>query len=582
LHDLAGAKRVYIAEGEKAADAARSIGLVATTSAHGCNSPEKTDWQPLAGKEVVLLPDNDPSGREYADTVVGILRSLTPVPAVKRIDLPNLPERGDIVEWIAAGGGVDHAERLRREIEAMADTAKPVDVPVRRSNTGGVRAVPLIQRLSEFDPVSIRSLWENRIPAGKLTMLSGDPGLGKSLIAIDIAAHVTTGRPWPEGSPCPEPGGVVILSCEDDPADTIRPRLDAAGGDARRVTLLSAAEENDANGTTRRMIELSRDVPLLRQAIEQTPQCRLVIVDPVSGFLGRTDSNNNADVRRLLASLSELASQTGVAVLTVNHLRKSGGKAVHRGMGSLGFVAAARAVWGVARDPGDPSGRRRLLVPIKCNLSEDVLGLAYSVISSNGGAPVVVWESTPIRVNADNIFSGEPSREAPALGEAMTWLRKILADGPVLTRILQTSAARDGIAWRTVERAKDALSVRVFAEDVRGGDGRIAEKRWFWRLPPRPPIADTHNLAVLDGSWRSGSKPEENVASYSPEGTSDDQDRHLALTQDLGGLGDGQEDLLVAAGATGDPNDSVGIRNSKGSAGPSDRDGRAGRIRMTI
>jgi hypothetical protein len=132
LQDLPAAQRVYVCEGEKAADAARSIGLTATTSAHGCKSPHKADWRPLAGKEVVILPDNDPPGREYAEAVASILANLSPAPVVKLVELPNLPESGDMADFTDAHNEADAAE-LRRIVESLADAAEPLQsaaVPV--------------------------------------------------------------------------------------------------------------------------------------------------------------------------------------------------------------------------------------------------------------------------------------------------------------------------------------------------------------------------------------------------------------------------------------------------------------------
>jgi hypothetical protein len=125
LPDLAGADRVYITEGEKAADAARSIGLTATTSAHGSQSPDKTDWSPLAGKECVILPDNDDPGGKYAETVAAILAKLTPAPVVKVVDLPDLPDHGDIADWVDARPDTD-AGVLRRQVKALADEAEAI------------------------------------------------------------------------------------------------------------------------------------------------------------------------------------------------------------------------------------------------------------------------------------------------------------------------------------------------------------------------------------------------------------------------------------------------------------------------
>ena len=125
LPDLAGADRVFITEGEKAADAARAIGLTATTSAHGSQSPDKTDWSPLAGKECVILPDNDDPGGKYADTVAAILTKLTPAPVVKVVELPELPDHGDIADWVEVRPDANAGE-LQRQVETLADKAEAI------------------------------------------------------------------------------------------------------------------------------------------------------------------------------------------------------------------------------------------------------------------------------------------------------------------------------------------------------------------------------------------------------------------------------------------------------------------------
>jgi len=126
LPDLAEANRVYVCEGEKAADAVRSFGLAATTSPHGCESPGKADWRPLAGKEVVILPDNDPPGRRYANAVAALLGKLTPIPVVKVVELPALPDHGDMADFVEANAGAD-TNKLRRIVEALADEAESLN-----------------------------------------------------------------------------------------------------------------------------------------------------------------------------------------------------------------------------------------------------------------------------------------------------------------------------------------------------------------------------------------------------------------------------------------------------------------------
>jgi hypothetical protein len=129
LPDLSGASRVYVCEGEKAADAVRSLGLVATTSAHGCESPGKTDWSPLAGKEVIILPDNDKAGQDYAEAVAGLLSEFSPSPNIKLVELPELPEKGDAADFVAAQAGTDKAE-LRQALETLASDAEALMLEV--------------------------------------------------------------------------------------------------------------------------------------------------------------------------------------------------------------------------------------------------------------------------------------------------------------------------------------------------------------------------------------------------------------------------------------------------------------------
>ncbi len=239
-------------------------------------------------------------------------------------------------------------------------------------------------------------------------MLAGDPGLGKSLVTLDIAARVSRGAPWPDARHDPQPvGGVVLLSGEDDVADTIRPRLDAHNADVSRVIALQGISGSDTAGDYKRPVDLARDLDHLRSAIKEVHNCRLLIVDPISAYMGKSDSHVNAEVRAVLAPFAELAAEMHIAILCVSHLRKGEGQALHRTMGSLAFVAAARAAWVVCKDNSDPE--RRLLLSVKNNLAADVgSGLAYRIESHGpSGAPVVCWSAEPVNISADEAMAPE-------------------------------------------------------------------------------------------------------------------------------------------------------------------------------
>ncbi len=494
LRELAAADVVFVVEGEKCADATWSIGLVATTSAGGAMVAGTTGWAPLAGKQVVILPDNDDAGRQYAADVAGLLAKLDPPAIVKVVELPGLEPGGDLADWLDTHDGAE-PESLRQQIKALADAAAPfprawsdAEVIARlrdaeaKATRGGVVEAPAAElvSLASVEPEAVTWLWPQRIALGKLTTIAGDPGLGKSFLSLDLAARVSRGVPWPDGSGHAPLGSVVLLSAEDDLADTIRPRLDAAGADVARIHSLAAVCGVDQNGEYRRGFDLSRDVARLEEVIAELGDCRLVVFDPISTYLGRTKGNDNVEVRGVLAPLTELAGRLGVAVVAVSHLRKVEGPAMYRTMGSMAFVAAARAAYAVGKDKDDPTGQRRLMAPVKNNLGDDETGLAYRLTAAEpGGIPHVVWEPAPVSINADDALAWPQGRRGPkpeAAERAETFLRRALAEGPrPATKLIDEASDVYGISKRTLRRAHEALGVVAFREVVPGP--------WWWRLP---------------------------------------------------------------------------------------------------
>jgi putative DNA primase/helicase len=266
-----------------------------------------------------------------------------------------------------------------------------------------------------------------------------------------------------------------MVSAEDDPGDTIRPRSDAAGADVSQVHVLTMVSELDRDGNPReRSFNLAKDIPGLDDLLRQTPECRLVTIDPVSAYLGGTDSHNNADIRALLTPLAAMASKHKVAIVCVTHLNKSQqANAIYRASGSLAFVAAARAVYSVTKDPDDPD--RRLILPLKNNLGDDRTGFAYTIIEADNGAPVLAWEDEPVTMTLEDIANAVTERKPRPVETAKAWLNAQLHDGPVLVTELQEHAEDEGHAWRTVERAKKELNVRSIKTQF---DGKRE-----WRLP---------------------------------------------------------------------------------------------------
>ena len=360
----------------------------------------------------------------------------------------------------------DPREHNRAQYEPAAERA-----------TAPAPGSPVLVRMADVRAERVSWLWPGRIALGKLTLIAGDPGLGKSFLTLDIASRVSTGAGWPDaiGASC-SPGGVVLLSAEDDPADTIRPRLDAAGADLSRISVVEAVHSGRRDaGPSVRTFDLSRDLPALEQAIRATLDCRLVVIDPVTAYLGKSDSHNNADIRGLLAPLADLAARHRVAVLGVTHLNKSGaGSAVYRTMGSLAFVAAARAAWAVVADKDDPG--RRLVLPIKNNLAPNHGGLAYTFVDSPGhDQPQLAWEDGTVTISADDALSVERGGERSVVDDAVDWLRELLADGPRAMRDVEEDARGAGYSIAALRRAKAVLGV-VSRKPAFGGP-------WEWSLP---------------------------------------------------------------------------------------------------
>lgn len=316
---------------------------------------------------------------------------------------------------------------------------------------------------------------------------------------------MTRGTPWPDDPNSTAPmGAVILLSAEDDVADTIRPRLDAAGADASRVVALTALRGQDDAGEYSRPVDLSRDLHHIDAAIRKVAGCRLVVIDPLTAYLGRADSHNNAEIRALLAPLAELAARGGVAVLAVTHLRKSGGPAVYRPMGSLAFTAAARAVWAVAKDTQNPS--RRLLLPVKNNLGPDTLGLAYAVEpNGDAGIPVIAWEPDPVNISADDALATDRTEDEG--DDAGDWLREALADGEMPAAEVLKQGRSNGYSEKALRKAFKAIG----AERRREGFGPGGT--WYCSLPSDID-APTGPIGAIDAQGQNGGNNGNNGASW--------------------------------------------------------------------
>ncbi len=366
---------------------------------------------------------------------------------------------------------------------------------------------PLGVCLADVTAEPIRWAWPSWLVSGKLHVFDGNPGVGKSTIVAALAASVTAGEPWPDGSlvPLEARGAVVYLTTEDDAATTIRPRMEAAGADLTRVRVIATVPSADGNPYGR-VPTIPDDVGLLLAECERIG-ARLLVVDPVMAYLGEVNSHRDSDVRGALASLAAAAEEAGVAVVLIRHLNKgTGATALYRGGGSIGFAGLARVVWVAGTDPTQPDARA--LAIVKNNYAPFPPSLGYEMESAGPFDIGRVRWTGEVTLSANDLVRplGPPAATTPAQDAAEAWLEDALAGGARPARELIPEAEAAGIAERTLKRAKSRLGVET---DKRGGmDGG-----WYWTLDaPKGAKAPTVGpLPEPSGDGATGNAPDDTV-----------------------------------------------------------------------
>lgn len=331
---------------------------------------------------------------------------------------------------------------------------------------------PITVRISDVRSQRVSWLWPGMIPRGKLTVLCGDPGLGKSFLTLDLCARASHGGPWPlaTGEPHGKPLGSVLLSAEDDPADTLRPRLEAQGANLALVRVVDALKDSQDRVYDFVIGDHARHLAAM---ISSDEEVGLLVVDPVSAYVGATDSYNNAQVRGMLKPLADLAADFNIAVVLVTHMRKGEAtKALHATMGSLAFTAAARVVLMVTRDPNDPNAR--IIATVKSNLAPDRRAFRFRI---NDGK--MEWLDS-FNAQADEVIAQQQSKAAkpePLSDEAFAKdLRAFIEEtkGERASAEVQRFAKEKGFSFDRLKRA--AFKGVVGATVIRTTAG------WVWRL----------------------------------------------------------------------------------------------------
>lgn len=312
-------------------------------------------------------------------------------------------------------------------------------------------------RASAIKPEAIDWLWPYVFALGKYSLIAGEGGLGKSQLAIFIAAIISTEGTWPHSTVCARKGRVIILSAEDDEATTIVPRLISAGANLDLIEIVTAVEfESPDEDANERHFDLTKDIDVLDTLLAEYPETSLVLIDPITAYLGNINSNNNSDVRRVLAPLSKLAQKYNVAIGCITHLNKSDtSSAKSRVNGSVAFLNAARSSFLVAEDPSNPN--ERVFVELKNNLSHLNFGYKFiieetKISDSDITTSRIKWLDETTTITAADILSSIKTKPKNSRAEkiAEDFLKDELSNGPIQSVTIKSMAEQAGIATRTL------------------------------------------------------------------------------------------------------------------------------------
>ena len=429
---------IVVVEGEKKCDALRGLGYTVTTCAGGAGKFTKAHAACLKGREVVVWGDNDTPGQEHAEKVcTQLVGSATSVRCVKPPE--DLAAKGDVQDMLE-----EHREDEVRRLIEEADPHRPP------------KGTKVVVQLSQVKAEKPTWLWYPRIPAGYLTLLFGDGGVGKTHICLAMTAALSTGAGLPGAEGTGRASASIFFTGEDQLGE-LRRRLDDIDADTRHIYACGEPFGLDEDG-----IQFIESMIVEKKA-------ELAIIDPVVAFLGRgVDFYRANETRAVLAPLSEVAERTGAAILLSTHVTKGQtAKAVHRALGSGDFVNAARSALLAGSDTDDPD--RCALFHEKANLGPKAPPLGYSI---KEGRFTWTGETT---LTTSQVLGGGDASDLSARDEAEQFLREALANGQMPAKDVMAEAESAGITPRTLRRAKERVcKIRKSAFD----------KGWTWELRP--------------------------------------------------------------------------------------------------
>jgi hypothetical protein len=362
-------------------------------------------------------------------------------------------------------------------------------------------------RMSDVEAVPLRWLWPDKFPMGKVGLVTGIQGGGKSLLLIDLMARVTTGVDWPDGTKNVHgPKTVLLAASEDDANDTLKPRLMAAGADLSRVIKVEWSEGHERPKRRRdgkevgearkvkRSLQLKDDAAKIKKLVQDNPEVALLVLDPLASYIGEADTNKDTDMRPLFDALARVCQQTGLTVIGLMHLNKrSDVRAEQKVQGASSVVGSARIVWGVSHDSEDKSKHHFAFV--KGNLNAGRSGLSFTIgtklVDIRGEQipyPFIVW-GDKLDEDANDLLDEERQRQREGGGEKKIDMASLLLKSqlPARARELFDKAEAEGISEKTLKRAKYRLKVESIQQ----------AGAWWWYLPGTKPEAKANSEEMI-------------------------------------------------------------------------------------
>jgi len=461
LDKFKGHEHVIVCEGEKDADTITrlDVGYLATTAPTG-----KSAWpDPITPyfrifKKTTFCYDvgNEEDVQRHAST----LQKAYPDMEISIIQVPMKKRESDITDYL---------QTFKTQKEKQMAFLNLLDKSKRFTPEKAPEDHAHMINVAETETKPIQWLWHHVFPIGKVSLLIGDGGAGKSYFANYMASRITTGRDWIGPEKSQPVGKVIIITTEDGVADTIKARAILMGTDQTKLIIIDGISKGMSKDVM--SFTLGKNIDLIEKAIVEIKDVRLLVFDPITEFMGNIDDHRTAPTRTALAPLAALAEKYNIAIIIISHLNKDDAKKIiYRTTGSQSYVNMARAVWAIAED--EKTKDRRLLTPVKQNLSKKPDGFAFSITDDKG----IVFEKGRVKIVADDVFGTEDQKfERSQIDEAKEFLLKTLSNGSFRANDIFKDAHQAGISEKTLRRAKTALNVIAIQTYDEG------KRFWIWK-----------------------------------------------------------------------------------------------------